>query len=104
MASESLLVTADHKRFGKSQIVLSLLLLAVAGAAGIFIRTQAAGGEVDHFDALTSLHDALVGVFVVLPLWLGLATVIVPLQIGTNKLAFPRAAAGALWGYLGGAV
>ena len=104
MASESLLVTADHKRIGKAQIVLSLLLLAIAGVAGIVIRAQASGGTIDHFDALTSLHDALVGVFVVLPLWLGIATVVVPLQLGTNKLAFPKAAAASLWALVGGAV
>lgn len=103
MASESLLVTADHKRIGKAQIVVSLLLLAVAGTAGIIIRTQAAGGTIDHFDAMTSLHDALVGVFVVLPLWFGIATVVVPLQLGTNKLAFPKAAAASLWSLVGGA-
>ena len=97
MASESLLVTADHKRIGKAQIVLSLLLLAIAGVAGIVIRAQASGGTIDHFDALTSLHDALVGVFVVLPLWLGIATVVVPLQLGTNKLTFPKAAAASTW-------
>lgn len=104
MASESLLVTADHKRIGKAQIVVSLLLLAVAGTTGIVIRAQAASGSVDHFDALTSLHDALAGVFVVLPLWLGIATVVVPLQLGTNKLAFPKAAAASLWSLVGGAV
>lgn len=103
MARESLLSTADHKRIGRMQIVLSLVLLAVAGSAGIFIRLQAAGGSIDHFDALTSLHDALVGVFVVLPLWLGIAAVVVPLQIGTSRLAFPKAASFALALYVGGA-
>lgn len=103
MARESLLSTADHKRIGRMQIVLSLVLLAIAGSAGIFIRLQAAGGSVDHFDALTSLHDALVGVFVVLPLWLGIATAIVPLQLGTSRLAFPKAATFALSLYVGGA-
>lgn len=103
MARESLLSTADHKRLGRMQIVLSLALLAVAGSAGIFIRLQAAGGSIDHFDAMTSLHDALVGVFVVIPLWLGIATAIVPLQLGTSRLAFPKASSFALALYTGGA-
>ncbi len=76
------------------QIVLALALLAVGGAAAIAIRVQAAGGTIEHFDALSSLHDALVGVFVVLPLWFGLATVVVPLQIGASKLAFPEVVGG----------
>ncbi|MEY2468025.1 MAG: cytochrome c oxidase subunit, partial [Actinomycetota bacterium] len=100
---ESFLFTADHKRIGRIQIVVSLLLLAISGAAAIAIRAQAAGGSIDHFHALTSLDDALGGVFVVLPLWLGIATVVVPLQIGTSRLAFPKLSAFALWLYVGGA-
>ncbi len=100
----SLLNTADHKRIGQLQIIVSLLVLAIGGTAGISIRAMAAGGEIDNFGALTSLHDALIGVFVVLPLWFGIATVVVPLQIGTNRLAFPKLSAVALWTYIGGAI
>jgi len=102
--TESLLVTADHKRIGRMQIVAALVLASVGAAAALAIHVQAAGGEIDHFDALTSLDNALVGVFVVFPLWFGIATAIVPLQLGTNKLAFPRLSAAALWLYVGGAV
>ncbi|MEY2398754.1 MAG: cytochrome c oxidase subunit [Actinomycetota bacterium] len=102
--TESLLLTADHKRIGRMQIVLSLVLLGVAGTAAIAIRVQAAGGTIKHFDALTSLDEALLGVFVILPLWLGIATVVVPLQIGTSRLSFPKLSAAALWTYVAGAV
>ena len=37
---------------------------------------------------------------VVIPLLLGLATYVVPLQVGANTVAFPRAAAAALWAWL----
>ena len=100
---DTLLTTADHKRIGRMQIVLSLLLLGVAGAAGIAILVQAAGGSIKHLNALSSLDDALLGVFVVLPLWFGLATVVVPLQIGASRLAFPKLSVLALWLYVGGA-
>jgi cytochrome c oxidase subunit 1 len=36
------------------------------------------------------------------PLWIGLFTYLVPLQIGARRLAFPRAQALALWSYVGG--
>jgi cytochrome c oxidase subunit I len=98
----NLLKTADHKRIGHLQIVASLLVLAIGGAAGIAIRVMANSGEIDHFDAIAALHDALIGVFVVLPLWFGIATVVVPLQLGTNRLAFPKLSAAALWIYVGG--
>ena len=39
----------------------------------------------------------------VAPLWIGLATHVVPLQIGARGVAFPRAAAAAFWGWLTGA-
>ena len=65
----NLLNTADHKRIGQVQIVVSLLALAVAGSAAIAVRAMASGGTVDHFDAFSSLDHALAGVFVVLPLF-----------------------------------
>jgi cytochrome c oxidase subunit 1 len=37
---------------------------------------------------------------VAIPLFLGLATAIVPLQVGANTVAFPRAAAAAFWTWL----
>ena len=100
---ESILVTTDHKRIGRAQIVVSLVLLAVAGAASLGVMAQAASGEVETFEALWSLHDALAGVFVVLPLWFGVAAVVVPLQIGSSRLAFPRVQALSLWTLVGGA-
>ncbi len=100
----NLLNTADHKTIGRIQIVASLLALGLAGAAAIAIRVMASDGSIDHFDAVTSLDHALLGVFVVLPLWLGIATIVVPLQIGTNRLAFPKLSAAALWVYVGGVI
>ncbi|HUR76516.1 MAG TPA: cbb3-type cytochrome c oxidase subunit I [Acidimicrobiales bacterium] len=98
----NLLNTADHKRIGQLQIIAAVVALAIGGAAAVAIRVMANSGTIDHFGALSSLDHALGGVFVVLPLWLGIATVIVPLQIGTNRLAFPRLAALALWSHIGG--
>ncbi|HVE95218.1 MAG TPA: cbb3-type cytochrome c oxidase subunit I [Acidimicrobiales bacterium] len=102
--TESIFVTADHKRLGRAQAILALVLLAVAGAGSLAVMAQAAGGEVQKFESLWSLHDAFAGVFVVLPLWLGLAAVVVPLQIGTTRLAFPLLQSLTLWTLIGGAV
>ena len=38
-----------------------------------------------------------------LPLFIGVATTVIPLQIGARAIAFPRAAAAALWTWLIGA-
>jgi cytochrome c oxidase subunit I len=100
----NLLNTADHKTIGRFQILAALLALGIGGAAAVAVRVMASDGSVDHFDALTSLDHALVGVFTVMPLWFGIATVVVPLQIGTNRLAFPKLSAAALWVYVGGVI
>ena len=56
MAIESLLVTADHKRIGRMQIVARARCCSRSLARpAIAIRAQAAGGTIDHFNALTSL-------------------------------------------------
>ncbi|HVT77516.1 MAG TPA: cbb3-type cytochrome c oxidase subunit I [Acidimicrobiales bacterium] len=100
----NLLNTADHKQIGSLQIVASLLALAIGGAAAIAVRAMASSGTIGHVDAVVSLDHAMVGVFVVLPLWFGIATVVTPLQIGTNRLSFPKLSAAALWTHVGGAV
>jgi heme/copper-type cytochrome/quinol oxidase subunit 1 len=100
----NLLNTADHKKIGHLQIVAALLALGIAGTAALVVRVMANSGTIDHFDAIQSLDRALLGVFVVLPLWFGIATVVVPLQLGTNRLAFPKLSAAALWTYVGGVV
>ena len=41
---------------------------------------------------------------VVVPLLLGLALAVVPLQVGARSLAFPRVAAAGLWAWVGGIV
>ena len=100
----NLLNTADHKRIGQLQVIAAFVALALAGTAAIAVRAMANSGTVDHFDALSSLDHALAGVFVVLPLWFGIATVVVPLQLGTSRLAFPKLSAAALWAQVGGMV
>ena len=37
-----------------------------------------------------------------IPVLIGLATYVTPLQVGANTVAFPRAAAAAFWGWLVG--
>ena len=40
---------------------------------------------------------------VVAPLFVGIATVVVPMQVGATNIAFPRAAHGAVWQFMIGA-
>lgn len=103
------LTTTDHKRIGRLYVVVSSVALLGVSAVGLLLgieRADASGNFIDA-GALPQLFSAYrVGLtFVVLvPLLLGLATAIVPLQLGARSLAFPRLAAGGFWTWLVGAV
>lgn len=93
--------TADHKRLGLLFLAFSAAFLLVGVATGTVLRAelldegvQVAGNE---YRRLFSLH-ATVSTMLFLPAaWIGLATYLVPLQIGAGRLAFPRLQAMALW-------
>ena len=52
---------------------------------------------------LFTMHGVVMVFLFLLPLWLGLVTALVPLQIGATRMAFPRVHALSLWLFLGGA-
>jgi cytochrome c oxidase subunit 1 len=106
----AVLGSGDHKTVGRVWIgasILFLLLTAVVGALLGAERVTVDELEVlgnDHVLQLFSLYRVGITFLVVLPLFLGLATAVVPLQVGAPTIAFPRAAAGALWTWLGGSI
>ena len=96
--------TGDHKTLGRLYIGFSLLFGLIAfAAAGLFelsIKPDGAVLDVDKaFSAFTLGQLSLVFLFLV-PLFIGLATAITPLQVGASTIAFPRAAAAAFWTWL----
>jgi cytochrome c oxidase subunit 1 len=100
--------TGDHKVIGRLWIGFSLIyglvalgLLAVSAWAQ---RANATFPEALHqFQVFALGRVSLVFLFVV-PLFIGLATLVCPLQVGASTIAFPRAAAAAFWGWLVGTV
>jgi len=99
--------TGEHRTIGRLWIFTSFLFLVIAGVTGALVgveKIDTAGlGDVldgDVFAQTYSLH-AVAGTFLFLfPLFLGLATTVVPGQVGAPTVAFPRAAAAAYWTYL----
>jgi cytochrome c oxidase subunit 1 len=101
-----LLGTGDHTSIGRLWVVASLLFMLVAATAGGLI-----GGEridtasLDVLDDTTqlgqvfTLHSTAAVFLFLVPLFIGIATAIVPLQVGAGTIAFPRAAAAAFWGW-----
>ena len=101
--------TSDHKRLGRMLIVsglVALLGIAAVGALLGFERIDAAATTLDanSITQLFAINRVGLAFFAVLPIMLGLAVAVVPLQLGARSLAFPRLAAAGFWAWLFGVV
>ncbi|HVF14935.1 MAG TPA: cbb3-type cytochrome c oxidase subunit I, partial [Acidimicrobiales bacterium] len=98
----------DHKVIGTLFVAASLLFLVVGGVLAMVMRAQVSTPDLDIVGANTyrqlfTMHGVVMVFLFLLPLWLGLITAMVPLQIGATRMAFPRVHALSLWLFLGGA-
>jgi heme/copper-type cytochrome/quinol oxidase subunit 1 len=100
--------TGDHKKIGRLYIAFSMLYLLVSlGASAVLAFEQSDQSGLDvftsgsYFQVLSLASQGLVFLGL-LPLLLGLAILVTPLQVGSRTIAFPRAAAASFWGYLVG--
>ena len=105
------LATGDHKALGRMYVlfglaggmlalVLNLLVsLERTGIRSISVLDWGGDTAVTFFQAWSLSRTSLL-FFCVLPLIIGLATYVVPLQVGAPSIAFPRAAAAAFWTWL----
>lgn len=103
--------TSDHKRIGRLFIVVSLLALGAGLVADMLVRFDLSDAEDfvvldgDTFGQTFVVSRDLIVFGGLIPLFLGLAVYVVPLQVGAGSLAFPRAALLAFWGwFLSGAL
>ena len=104
------LMTVDHKRIGRIYVAVALLALigglVVGGLLGLE-RIDPTGASILKLHTvaqLYSLYQLGLAFLVVIPLLLGIAIAIVPLQVGARRIAFPRAAALSVWCWLAGSV
>jgi cytochrome c oxidase subunit 1 len=98
----SWLVSTNHRRLGIMYVALAGVFLVAAGILAILIRTQLIRPELSFvtgnaFDGMVTFHGTAMVFFVVTPVVVGLATALVPLQIGARALAFPGAGSVAFW-------
>lgn len=101
--------TSDHKRIGRLMIGASLLGLAVTAVIGVALGIERIdGGQVLFDPAIVRLlfQGHMVGLVFgsLVPLGLGLAVAVVPLQLGARSLAFPRLALGGAYAWALGLV
>lgn len=103
------ITTSDHKRLGRLLIISGLVALvgiSVVGGLLGFERIDAATTTLNanSITQLFAINRVGLAFFVVLPLMLGLAVAVVPLQLGARSLAFPRLAAAGFWAWFFGVV
>jgi len=98
----------DHKYIGSLFVAAALLFLVVGVVLSLVMRAQLATPEATivgdrTYRQLFTMHGVVSVFLFLLPVWLGLGSAIVPLQIGAARLAFPRLHAMAFWLFLAGA-
>ncbi len=102
------LTTVDHQRIGRLYVATSLLVALGALVIGGLLALERI--DLDGYDILDSgavgqliyLYGFGLAFGAVVPLLLGLACAVVPLQVGAANIAFPRAAALSFWAWLAG--
>ena len=103
--------TADHKNLGRLYILFGLTGGFLSLVLHLLVRLERINigetsildfGSSNQYFQTWSLSRTSLLFFCVIPLILGLATYLVPLQIGAPSIAFPRAAAAAFWAWLVG--
>ena len=92
----------DHKRVGMLWLAVGGLGLFLGGILALVSALQTARPDADligqgTYASVVTMQGTLLTYGGILPLALGLAVVVAPLQLGARGLALPGLAAGALW-------
>ena len=102
------LTTVDHKRVGGLWIATAVLFLVVGSVIGGILGVERidTGFSIlddETFGQVYTFHGEVAVFGFLVPLFIGLATAVVPLQVGARSIAFPRLATLAYWSYLASA-
>jgi cytochrome c oxidase subunit I len=102
-------MTVDHKKIGILYLLTAAVFLLVAGFEALLMRIQLALPNQTfltpgQFNALFTMHGTTMVFLMGMPVLLGFANYLVPLQIGARDMAFPRLNAMSYWSLLFGAL
>jgi cytochrome c oxidase subunit 1 len=103
-----LLHTTDHKTIGKMYLTTTLVFFMAGGAMALLMRAELArpGRQFlsqEQYNQLFTMHGTVMLLFYATPLVFAFANLVLPLQIGSPDVAFPRLNALSYWLYLFGA-
>jgi cytochrome c oxidase subunit I len=101
------LTTTDHKVIGHLYLITSFLFFLFAGVMALLIRAELAepGSEIvgeETYNQLFTMHGTIMLLLFATPLFVGFANAIMPLQIGSPDVAFPRLNMLSYWLFLFG--
>src|SRR5262245_65124298 len=109
----SVLTTTDHKLIGHLYLTTSFVFFLIGGAMAMIMRAELAkpGMQVlgeekgeELFNQLFTMHGTIMLLLFATPLFVGFANVIMPLQIGSPDVAFPRLNMFSYWLFLFGGI
>jgi cytochrome c oxidase subunit 1 len=103
------ITSTDHKVIGHLYLVTSFVFFIVAGLMAELMRTELArpGLRVlspEQYNQLFTMHGTLMLLMFATPLFVGFANEIMPLQIGSPDVAFPRLNMLSYWFFLFGSL
>ncbi|QES05328.1 cytochrome c oxidase subunit I [Streptomyces venezuelae] len=101
------LTTTDHKKIGHLYLVTAFLFFLVAGLMAMLMRAELARPGLQllthqEFNQAFTLHGTIMLLLFATPTFAGFANELVPLQIGSPDVAFPRLNMFSYWLFLFG--
>ncbi|HEU5032124.1 MAG TPA: cytochrome c oxidase subunit I [Spirillospora sp.] len=91
----SWLTTTDHKVIGYLYLTTSFVFFLLAGLMAMVMRAELASPGLqivsnEQYNQLFTMHGTVMLLLFATPLFVGFANVVMPLQIGSPDVAFPR--------------
>ncbi len=105
-----LLRTTDHKLIGRMYLVTSFVFFMLGGVMALMMRAELARPGMQYltpeqYNQLFTMHGTIMLLLFATPLVFAFANLVLPLQIGSPDVAFPRLNAFSYWLFLfGGAM
>jgi cytochrome c oxidase subunit 1 len=102
-----LLQTTDHKVIGMLYLVTSMVFFFIGGSMAMLMRGELARPGLqflsnEQYNQLFTMHGTIMLLLYATPILFAFANLVLPLQIGSPDVAFPRLNAFSYWAFLFG--
>src|ERR1700710_2099181 len=101
--------TTDHKLIGRMYLVTSFVFFMLGGVMALLMRAELARPGMqflspEQYNQLFTMHGTIMMLLFATPIVFAFANLVLPLQIGSPDVAFPRLNAFSYWLFLFGAL